>query len=66
MHIISTNESVTSRRTRIEELETRLNHGDAIIRQLEAENKPADHLIQHWLDLLREYEIEFRADQSAA
>lgn len=65
MHIITTND-IAPHRTRIEELEARLHHGDTMIRQLEAENKPVDHLVNHWLELLREYEIEFRADQSAA
>lgn len=66
MHIITSNEIITPRRTRLEELEARLNHGDTMIRQLEAEDKPVDHLVQHWLDLLNEYEIEFRSAQSAA
>lgn len=66
MHIISTNDIIAPRRTRLEELEARLHHGDTMIRQLEAENKPVDHLVNHWLELLHEYEIEFRADQSAA
>lgn len=66
MHIITSNEIIAPHRTRLEELEARLNHGDTMIRQLEAESKPVDHLVQHWLDLLHEYEIEFRAAQSAA
>lgn len=60
------NESITATRTRLEELEERLHHGDLMIRQFEAENKPVDHLEKHWIELLREYEIEFRAEQSAA
>lgn len=66
MHIIASNDVIASHRTRLEELEARLHHGDTMIRQLEAENKQVDHLVNHWLELLREYEIEFRADQSAA
>lgn len=65
MRIITTND-IAPHRTRLEELEARLHHGDTMIRQLEAENKPVDRLVNHWLELLREYEIEFRADQSAA
>lgn len=65
MRIITTN-AIAPHRTRLEELEARLHHGDTMIRQLEAENKPVDRLVNHWLELLREYEIEFRADQSAA
>lgn len=66
MRIISTNNVIAAPRTRLQDLEARLHHGDTIIRKLEAENKPVDHLVNHWLDLLREYEIEFRAMQSAA
>lgn len=66
MHIITSNDVITPRRTRLEELEARLHHGDTMIRQLEAENKPVDHLVNHWLELLREYEVEFRSAQSAA
>lgn len=66
MRVITSNDQITSRRTRLEDLEARLNHGDSIIRQLESENKPVDHLINHWLELLHEYEREFRAEQSAA
>lgn len=66
MHIIATNDIIAPHTTRLEELEARLHHGDTMIRQLEAENKPVDHLVKHWIELLREYEIEFRADQTAA
>lgn len=65
MRLINT-ETPTLRRTRLEDLEARLHHGDTMIRQFEAENKPVDHLVRHWLELLQEYEVEFRADQSAA
>lgn len=65
MRIIK-NDNLNPARTRLEELEARLHHGDAMIRQLEADNKPVAHLESHWIELLREYEIEFRADQSAA
>lgn len=65
MRLITTT-STTSDRTRLEELEARLHHGDVMIRQFEAEGKPVDHLVHHWLELLREYEIEFRSEQSAA
>lgn len=61
-----TNDILTPRRSRLEELEARLHHGDRMIRQLEAEDKPVDHLVHHWLELLHQYEAEFRADQSAA
>lgn len=65
MHVIK-NDNFTAERTRLEELEERLHHGDLMIRQFEAENKPVDHLVIHWLELLHEYEVEFRADQTAA
>lgn len=65
MHIVTNNPSPTIR-TRLDELEARLQHGDTMIRQLEAENKPVEHLVKHWLELLHEYEREFRADQTAA
>lgn len=65
MRVITSNPK-TTHRTRLEELEARLDHGDAMILQLEAENKPVDHLVQYWLELLRQYEEEFRAEQSAA
>ena len=61
-----TNETITPKRTRLEDLEARLHHGDMLIRQFEAENKPVDHLVNHWLELLHQYEEEFREDQSAA
>lgn len=60
------NEHFVTKRTRLEELEERLHHGDLMIRQFEAEKKPVDHLVNHWIELLHEYEAEFRADQSAA
>lgn len=66
MRIISTNDVIAPHRTRLEDLEARLHHGDTMIRKLEEENKPVDHLVNHWLDLLREYEAEFRAIRSAA
>lgn len=66
MHVITNNDIITPRRTRLEDLEARLHHGDTMIRQLEAEDKPVEHLVNHWLELLREYETEFRATQSAA
>lgn len=65
MHIVTSNPSLIIR-TRLDELEARLQHGDTMIRQLEAENKPVEHLVKHWLELLHEYEREFRADQTAA
>lgn len=66
MHIIATNRTITPTRSRLEDLEARLHHGDTMIRQLEAQNKPVEHLVQHWLELLSEYETVFRAEQSAA
>lgn len=66
MRLISTNESITRKQTYLEELEMRLHHGDHLIRQLEAENKPVDHLVQHWLTLLHEYEAECRETLTAA
>lgn len=65
MRLIST-EAPAPQRNRLEDLEARLHHGDKMIRQFEAENKPVDHLVHHWLELLHEYEAEFRAEQSAA
>lgn len=66
MRIITGNTNINAQKTRLEELEARLHHGDTMIRQLEAENKPVDHLNNHWLELLKEYEAEFRAMESAA
>lgn len=60
------NEKISTQRTRLEELEYRLHHGDLMIRQFQAENKPVGHLEEHWIELLHQYEAEFRADQSAA
>lgn len=60
------NDRLTIQRTRLQDLEERLHHGDHMIRQFEAENKPVEHLIKHWLELLHEYEAEFRSDQTAA
>lgn len=65
MRVVANNE-LAARRSVLEELEARLHHGDLIIRQLEAEDKPVDRLVEHWLTLLKEYEAEFRALQSAA
>lgn len=61
-----TNNPDTRGRSRLQELESRLHHGDLMIRQFEAESKPVGHLVKLWLELLKEYEIEFRADQTAA
>lgn len=66
MRVISSNTNLDIQRSHLQELEDRLHHGDRLIRQMEAENKPVEHLVQHWLTLLREYEIEFRSFQSAA
>ena len=66
MRIVSTNPAISESRTYVQELEARLHHGDQLIRKLEAEQKPVEHLVQHWLMLLREYEAAFRAEQNAA
>ena len=66
MRIISSNPNIAENRTYVQELEVRLHHGDQLIRQLEAEQQPVDHLVEHWLKLLREYEDAFRAEQNAA
>lgn len=66
MRLLTSNENISQNASRLDELEARLHHGDLMIRQFEAENKPVDHLVHHWLELLQEYEVEFRADQSAA
>lgn len=41
----------------IEELVSRLEHGDQLIRRMEAEGRNTERLVQHWLKLLRQYEI---------
>lgn len=66
MRLVSTNNDLTSRRSVLADLEARLNHGEAMINQLRAENKPIGALEDHWLHLLRQYEYEFRAMQEAA
>lgn len=66
MRIVSSNNVVTARRSTLEDLEARLNHGEAMINQLRAENKPIGSLEDHWLLLLRQYEYEFRTMQDAA
>lgn len=66
MRIISSNNVATARRSTLEDLESRLNHGEAMINQLRAENKPIGALEDHWLHLLRQYEHEFRSMQEAA
>lgn len=60
------NEERSINQTRLKDLEDRLHHGDHMIRQFEAEKKPVEHLVKHWLELLHEYEVEFRAEQTAA
>lgn len=60
------NEPNSVKRTRLQDLEERLHHGDHMIRRFEVENKPVEHLEKHWLELLHEYEVEFRAEQTAA
>jgi hypothetical protein len=66
MRLISANNDLAARRSTLEELEARLHHGEAMINQLRAENKPIGALEGHWLTLLRQYEIEFRSMQEAA
>lgn len=66
MRIVSSNPNIAENRSYVQELEARLHHGDQLIRQLEAQKQPVDHLVQHWLTLLREYEEAFRAEQNAA
>ena len=66
MRIVSSNNDLSVRRSTLEDLEARLNHGEAMIYQLRAKNKPIGSLEDHWLHLLRQYESEFRAMQEAA
>lgn len=66
MRLISNILETSTKRTSLEELEARLNHGEAMINQLRAENKPIGSLEDHWLKLLKLYEAEFRSLQEAA
>lgn len=50
----------------ISQLEQRLEHGDRIIRQLEAAGKPTGSHVQYWLKLLEEYEQAYQSDLEAA
>lgn len=66
MRLITSNTEITVNRSTLEDLEARLNHGEAMINQLRAENKPIGSLEDHWLRLLKQYEAEFRSLQEAA
>lgn len=50
----------------IGQLEQRLEHGDRMIRELEAAGLPTDSHVQHWLKLLKEYERAYQSDLEAA
>lgn len=50
----------------LEQLEQRLRHGDELIRQLEMNQQPVDKHIEHWLNLLKEYEQAFDDVREAA
>lgn len=66
MRLITSNSESAMKRSTLEDLEARLNHGEAMIKQLREENKPIGSLEDHWLRLLKHYEAEFRAVQDAA
>lgn len=66
MRLVSRNTDTAVTRSTLEDLEARLNHGEAMINQLRAENKPIGSLEDHWLRLLKLYEAEFRSLQEAA
>lgn len=66
MRLVSRNTDSAVTRSTLEDLEARLNHGEAMINQLRAENKPIGSLEDHWLRLLKLYEAEFRSLQEAA
>ena len=66
MRVVSTSTAVVEKRSLLDDLVDRLNHGEAMINQLRADNKPIGALEEHWLRLLREYEAEYRARQQAA
>lgn len=66
MRVISANTMIAEKRSTLDDLVARLNHGEAMINQLRAENKPIGSLEDHWLRLLRQYEEEYRSQQEAA
>lgn len=66
MRLVSDSTVVTEKRSTLDDLVSRLNHGEEMIIRLRAENKPIGSLEDHWLRLLREYEEEYRAEQEAA
>jgi len=66
MRVLTTPAPVAEKRSLLEELVDRLNHGEAMINQLRADNKPIGSLEEHWLRLLHQYEEEYRAQQQAA
>lgn len=66
MRVLTTPAPVIEKRSVLEDLVDRLNHGEAMINQLRADNKPIGSLEDHWLRLLRQYEEEYRAQQQAA
>lgn len=66
MRVLTSTAPVAEKRSLLEDLVDRLNHGEAMINQLRADNKPIGSLEDHWLRLLRQYEEEYRAQQRAA
>jgi hypothetical protein len=44
----------------VQKLEARLHRGWTMIEEREAAGKPTDHLIEHFLELLHEYEAAYR------
>jgi hypothetical protein len=49
----------------VQQLEARLHRGWKIIETRESQGKPVDHLIDHFLGLLRDYETAYRHSQAA-
>lgn len=52
--------------TYLQQLENRLHHGDALIQRLEAEGQDIGRHVEHWLNLLREYEEAYQSELEAA
>ena len=65
MHVID-HRTPSARLSQIQKLEQRLHHGDAMIRQLEAEGRPTERHVAYWLELLQEYEQACQAEAKAA
>ena len=62
MNLMTNPVSTTSRRSLVEELEARLEHGDQMIRRLEAEGADTSAMNRHWLRLLEEYKAAYEAE----